>query len=207
MKVWILSLITVTLLAGCSTLPSTPSPHLRAYSFQILEIDVPLSTQLVFPSTQSLADQNIETVFNAPKVRLYEYPLMYAEPGDTVSLEEVKKVSFVEDFIVIDGKAKTQEAVYKLGTTIIISLEDVERGIASFSIDLGTRDLKGFNSIYMAGAEIDMPVFYDKQLITSLRHELNSWKSLGAIEDFTPGKNGTYRKYFALRIIPPYLEK
>jgi hypothetical protein len=211
MKVWILGLLTVTLIAGCSTLPSTPPPHLHAYSFQTLEIDVPLSTLQsgwqVYPPNMSSADQDIENLINAPRVRLYEYPLIYAEPGSTVSLEEVKKVSLVADFIVVDGKAITQEAVYKLGTTITISLEEVKNGVASFSLDLGTRDLKGFNTIYMAGAEIDMPVFFDKQLVTSMQYELNSWMSLGAIEDVTPKKGGTFRKYFAIRIIPPYLEK
>jgi hypothetical protein len=59
----------------------------------------------------------------------------------------------------------------------------------------------------MAGAEIDMPVFFDKQLVTSMQYELNSWMSLGAKEDVTRNKNKTFRKYFAIRIIPPYLEK
>ncbi|MDF7798779.1 hypothetical protein P4C99_04855 [Pontiellaceae bacterium B1224] len=210
MKIWILSLIAATLISGCTTLPTEPTPHLRAYSFQVLEIDVPLSGLQSgwkgYPSNSSLADPTIENLLSAPKVRLYEYPIICANLGDTVSLEEIEKVSLVADFIVVDGQAVTQEAIFKLGTSIKITLEDVVDGVASFSIDLGTRDLKGFDTIHMAGAEIDMPVFFDKQLVTSMRHELNSWMSLGAIEDITHKKSGTFRKYFAIRITPPYFE-
>jgi hypothetical protein len=210
MKGWILSFITVTLISGCATLPSTPTPHLRAYSFQILEIDAPLnmlpSGWHVYPPSSSPANQNIENLINAPEARLYEYPIMCANLGDTVSLEEIKKISLVADFIVVDGQAITQEAIFKLGTSITITLDDIIDGVASFSINFGTRDLKGFDTIYMAGAEIDMPVFFDKQLVTSMRHELNSWMSLGAIEDITRKKSGPFRKYIAIRIIPPIAE-
>lgn len=209
-KIWILGLITVTFLSGCSTIPSTPTPHLHAYSFQILEIDIPLSTLRsewnVHKSNSSLAGQNVESMFKAPKVQLYEYPIIYAELGKPAYLEKITNVSFVEDFIVVDGKAITQEAGYKLGTTIKITLDHVDRDVASFSIDLGTKNLKGYNTIDAAGAKIQIPVFFEKQLVTSMQHELNSWMSLGAIEDINRKKGKTIRKYFVIRIIPPYVD-
>lgn len=207
MKIWILSLITVTFISGCSTIPSTPTPHLHAYSFQILEVDIPLSTlkseRNVHKSNSSLASQNIESLFKAPKVQLYEYPIIYAELGKPAYLEKIIHASFVADFIVVDGEAKTQEAGYKLGTTIKITLDYVNSEVASFSIDLGTKNLKGYDTMNAAGAEIQIPVFFEKQLVTSMQHKLNSWMSLGVIEDINRKKGETIRKYFAIRIIPP----
>lgn len=210
MKIWMLSFIAITLITGCSTLPSEPTPHIHAYSFQVLEIDVPLhalqSGWNASPSSSSLTDPSAESLFNAPKVQIYEYPIILAEVGSRVHLEQIKKDTYVADFNITDGKVITQEAVYKLGTTIELTLDDIENGVASFSIDLSTRNLKGFDTISMAGEEIRMPVLFEKQVVTSMRQELNSWMSLGAIEDITRKKDKTFRKYFVLRIIPPHLK-
>ena len=41
MKKWIISLFVVTLISGCSTIPSSPKPHPEKYTFQVIRIEIP----------------------------------------------------------------------------------------------------------------------------------------------------------------------
>jgi len=205
MKKWILSLISSILVSGCSTVPSEPTPHDHKYTVQILEIDIPLKS----PTTEwvkydsDLKKSDVEDNILDPDAKIFEYPIIYAKIGIPEIIDQTKEVFFVRDFTIEGGKAKTQKGTQKLGTTIKVTLDEFDNETVSFHIDLHTKNLKGYDTMEVAGAKVKIPVFSKRQITTALKHNLNSWIDLGSVEGTEHGDKESFQKQFVMKIIPP----
>lgn len=210
MKKIILGLISTTLISGCSTLPSSPTPHVQKHTVQILELDIPVPDSLTFIWTVvgnqisvSSINQEVEEAIQDPDTKIHEYPLLYAEMGVPLTLDQTTTASFVDDFTVMNGKASTVKKPHQIGTFIELTLTDATNGVVSCEINLRTKKLKGYEPNHVAGAKVKIPFFTEKQIKTKMLVSLDSWTSLGAIEGTLDGKKGKFRKQFAIKIIPP----
>ncbi len=148
-------------------------------------------------------NQEIENAIQDPDTKIHEYPLLYADLGIPVTLDQTTTASFVDDFTVMNGKASTMKKLHQIGTFIELTLTDPTNGVVSCELNLSTKKLKGYEINQTAGAEIKIPVFTEKQIKTKMLVSLDSWTSLGAIEGDVMRKEGIFRKQFAVRIIPP----
>ncbi len=192
---------------GCSTIPSSPEPHADKYAIQILEVDMPvgLSTKdyIQYEPGSRPGSQHVEKIMLDPDAKVYEHPLVYADVGTPTILDQTEARSFVEDFTIEGGKVKTSKKGYQLGTRIEVTLKDADRQQVSFHINLETKKLKGYDTIEAAGQKVKMPVFSEKQINTELQQAVNAWTSLGSIDGTSHGDKNDFRKYYAVRIIPP----
>jgi hypothetical protein len=205
MKKWILSVISSILVFGCSTIPSEPTPHDYKYTVQILEIDIPLKSLTIegVKNDSGLKESDIEERILNPDARVFEYPIVYAEIGISEVINQTKEVSFIHDFIIEGGKAKTQKETQKVGTIVKVTLDEVDAETVSFHIDLHTKNLAGYETIKVAGSKVKIPVFSEKQITTTLKHKVNSWIYLGSVEGTERKDKERIQKQFVMRIIPP----
>jgi hypothetical protein len=203
----ILALFAVIISGGCSTIPSSPAPHAHKYAIQILEVDVPVelpATEYIRYKTKPHSDSHaIEELIIAPDAKVHEHPIVYAEVGVPIILDQTKPRSFVEDFMIEGGSVKTKKKDYQLGTRIEVTLNDVDRELVSFRINVSTKQLKGYDTIEAADKKVKMPVFSEKQIDTDLQYAVNAWASLGSIDGTSHGDKNDFRKHYAIKVIPP----
>ena len=135
MKKWITSLFIITLISGCSTVPSIPKSHPEKYTFQVIGIEIPNEIASDYiqvtkgkngEEITSSSEPYPEALDNHPKAKITEYPIVIAGIGESVVNDQTKSVSLPEDFTVVDGKAVAKEKNQKLGYMVSIRFDELK---------------------------------------------------------------------------------
>jgi hypothetical protein len=119
-----------------------PKPHEVKYTIQILEVNsnTPSDQKLMSNSNQ------VEEILKNSDTKIYEYPTLYAEVGETVADDQTRLVSMPEDYDVIDRKA------------VEVSISSIKKNSVTYKIDIHNQKLVGYAKIKLAqGIEVKMP--------------------------------------------------
>ena len=198
MKKWISSLFVVALISGCSTPPSTPTPHMEKYTFQVIHIEIPEATfQTPLP--------DVEELIQYPNAKISEYPIVLAGLGESVTNDQTKSVLMPEDYDIVDGELIAKEKIVKLGYSTSITVDKIENGVVSYHLNASYQELKGFDEHKTEGGIAKMPFFNRRAVNTNLTQQPNSWVSMGGLVDETNGEKISL--FIGIRIIPPIADK
>ena len=199
MKKWIFSLFVVALVSGCSTPPSTPTPHSDKYTFQVIHIEIPEATFQIPPT-------DLETIIQHSDAEISEYPIVLADLGESVTNDQTKAVLMPEDYDVVDGELIAKEKTVKLGYFTAVTIDKIENGVVSYHLKASYQELKGFDEYKTEGGIAKMPHFTRRAIDTNLSQQPNSWVSMGGLVD--ERSNGEKMSSFlGVRIIPPMTNK
>lgn len=196
MKKWILSLIVVTLISGCSTTPDTPKPHPEKYTFQVISLEIPETTGLTTSPT-------IEELMHHPDATIIDYPIVIAGLGESVTNDQTKSVLLAEDFSVIDGKAVAEENTHKLGHLVSVAVNEIKNDAVSYHLNAQYNEVVGYDDYDLGGGlAVKMPRLERRSVDTELKQKPNSWVMLGGlVDERSDGKK--MRFMMGVKIIPP----
>ena len=216
MKKRIISLFAITLIAGCSTIPSTPKQHPEKYTFQILEARVPeevISRGFVNQCPPSLEEEmlnnpdmmkagvgqktklNMDEILAHPDAEISEYPIVVAGIGESITNDQTQSVSMPEDYDIVNGQAVAKEKTVKLGYSVSVTVDKIENGAVSYRLNAMHRELAGFDEYKIGnGQNVKMPKFEKRGVDTVLTQSPNSWVMMGRLTDHrSDGKNISLR--------------
>jgi hypothetical protein len=176
MKKWITSLFAVTLISGCSTIPSTPKPHPEKYTFQVIGIEVP-------EGTLESSKMDIEKIIQHPDAEISEYPIVLAGLGESVTNDQTKCVLMPEDYDIVDGELVAKEKIVMLGYSTSVTVDKIENGAVSYHLNASYNELVGFDEYKTEGGVAKMPFFNKRAVDTDLTQKPNSWTMMGGLID------------------------
>jgi hypothetical protein len=196
MKKWITIFFAVTLISGCSTIPSTPKPQSEKYTFQVIRVEIPVGD---LPACH----HDAEKIIKHPNAEISEYPIVIAGLGESVTNDQTKSVSMAEDYTVIDGKAVAKERIVQLGDSVSVTVDKIEDGAISYHLDANHKELIGFDEYKIEnGLNLKIPFFEKRAVDTDLTQQPNSWLSLGGL--VYERSNGEKKSLMiCVKIIPP----
>ena len=158
MKKWIISLFVVTLITGCSTIPSSPKPHPEKYTFQVIRIEIPTEVAKKYVSLTEVKDgvettqiytSDPEALINHPSANIVEYPIVLAGLGESVTNDQTKATLFPEDYTIVDGQAIPKEKIIGIGLFTSVTVEKIENETICFHINASDREFKEWQEYFI----------------------------------------------------------
>ena len=202
MKGLISCLSIMAFMSGCSTIPSTPDPHTEKYTVQVVEVEVPSGVFTFEGGYPPNIDIESE-LFAHPDAVLFEYPIVAAGVGESVTNDQTKHVVMAEDYSVVEGKDVAQEKVYKLGSIVSANINELENGYIYCHTYANRQELVGFDETIMENGErVMIPAIKTRELDMRPLLEPNSWIMIGGLtSQRSDGEN--LDLILCLRVIPP----
>lgn len=137
-----------------------------------------------------IAQDTIDRILAMPEADTYEYPVLYARPGEAVICDRTESKEMLEDVNVIDGQTiKTMKTV-KLGHYAEITIQHETESGLSCSLEMENKSLAD-SEIYTLenGDQIEMP-FFDSFSINCASWPLNETWSMHVLSIGESTQNG-----------------
>jgi hypothetical protein len=194
MKKLLLYFIGVALISGCSTCPPTPESKSNLFAVQVISIDAPSPSRTPF---------SIKDIWDNSEMRIYEFPITYAEVGKPQLNDQSYYVDTPKELVGFDGKYATpsQEGV---GRFCEIQILNETKGEVTYSIIINHMEFIKFAPFRLEdGEELIAPHFDQWQICTEVTQPLGAWNILDGHTVDPEGNVFKSSHFFFVRIIPP----
>jgi hypothetical protein len=200
-----MSIIIALAISCCaySKVPELPTPKEGKHAIQIIRVysthspdvlfetnNLVCVTQYVSPEAstvlpaESLAHPTADKILNDPDSEIFEYPVLYAAIGSSVTNDQTDTVMFPKDYIIEDGKAVPQKTPIKLGISIATTLTAYRPNVVKLKLDFYSNKLKGYDEYTTEeGVKVRMPFFEKSSFDTNVSMPLGGWVVLGGLVD------------------------
>ena len=204
-----------------SKIPELPKLQEGKYAIQIIKVETSASTdpseyldniktETVFYTTGTETNQTQvspldsadpslpEKILEDPSSEIFEYPILYAENGSSVTNDQTETVLFPQDYKVENGKAvPLDEKPIKLGLSITTTVTERKNGVVDLHLDFYTKEIKRYDEIDIgSGLKAKVPFFNARKFNTDVTIALGEWLTIGGLKNSAKDDQSKNTVYF-----------
>jgi hypothetical protein len=203
MKNVLIGIASLVFISGCSTSPSSSKPEEGKYAVQIIEAQIPSSSS-ISKSDLPYGPELVNEILRSPDIKRKEYPIAYADMGETAIVDQTTSKMLPDDYSMEDGKVVAHEREHKLGTYFSAEILEAKENATTIALNFKFKQLAGYDTYSLDDkANVIMPMFQTRSMNnTKITLENSKWMTMSGLVNRDSDGN-EYTWIFLVRIIPP----
>ncbi len=192
MKPFIINLIVLLLISGCTTSPKKPVQHENKFVVQLIAVDT---------STPVDGTLTVKKILNHPKANIYEFPDTYVELEKSERNDQSYTILVPEEHAWSNGHHMPEEEVPRFFEIVIFSMKNE---IVDYRINIENRSFTKFGTLKHKDGSEEFAIYCQGgQIDREVRQAANKWEIITGLETDTDGVESQSSSYFCVKIIPP----
>ncbi len=202
-----LSAIAASTALASTVVPTEPKAQGKKLAVQIVKVDSTKHYDMTSPEYPDILlapDKLLSDESNT----ITQYPVLYGEPGTSVTNDQTEAISYVDGYSIVEGKVVPEEHVHKIGLFISADISELKGNAVKLNLNIQNEQFFGYDEQTVDGNQkVKLAFFNSQSHNTPITLAIGNWLVLGGILNETTSSSAiSHTSVYLVRVIDPLQE-